>query len=305
MELESDLYIAEDSTLGRLKAYVKLAFQMHFAQKIILHGLFNARVTVLLFFMPWLLKKGYWIIWGGDLYVYQLSEKNLKWKTKEFFRRRIIKNIAYLVTGTSGDVTLARQWYGAKGQHIRCFNYPNNVFDENISELCDEHSGLRILVGNSANPSNNHKEVLDKLKIYEQQDIQVFCPLSYGDQNNAKQIGEYGRSILGNKFIEMKEFMSLEDYRNFLKTIDIAIFNHKRQQGFGNTLALLGYGKKVFIRKESTLNEVFESLGITVYDSQVFNLEPIDTNVAKKNYCIVQNEFSRSALVKSLEKWIQ
>lgn len=40
------------------------------------------------------------------------------------------------------------------------------------------------------------------------------------------------------------DFMDFNEYINFLSTIDIAIFNHKRQQGMGNIITLLGMGKK-------------------------------------------------------------
>ena len=65
-------FIAPDSsqfvTGGLPKWVFKLIYLAHGSRKIILHGLFDFRLIICLFFMPWLLKKCYWVIWGGDLY---------------------------------------------------------------------------------------------------------------------------------------------------------------------------------------------------------------------------------------------
>src|SRR5690606_3405679 len=100
-------------------------------------------------------------------------------------------------------------------------------------------STVNILVGNSADPSNNHLEILDKLLPYKDADIQIYTPLSYGDQDHAKLVSEYGKKLFSEKFSPVTDFMKEENYLNFLCSIDIAIFNHKRQQGMGNITTLL------------------------------------------------------------------
>ena len=42
--------------------------------------------------------------------------------------------------------------------------------------------------------------------------------------------------------------LPLSDYLKILGKIDIAIFNHERQQAVGNITSLLGLGKKVYIK---------------------------------------------------------
>lgn len=282
----------------------RIALAMILADKIVLHNLFNPYKVILLALMPWLLKKCYWVMWGGDLYVYQLGERKWKWKLSEFFRRPVIRNIGYLVTGTPGDVELARKWYGACGQHIRCFNYPSNVFKPVVYLEDKEHSGTNILVGNSADPSNNHKEVLDKLVLYKNNDIKIFCPLSYGNQEYAAGVIDYGKSIFGEKFFPMTDFLDRDKYLKYLQETDVAIFNHKRQQAFGNALMLLGYGKKVFVRKESTLNGVFEGIGLTVFNSEYIDIEKLSPELAARNSQIVIENFSKESLVASLKRWL-
>lgn len=287
---------------SRLWYYIEAVCRMHRAKKIILHGLFDIKLVVILFAMPWLLKKCYWVMWGGDLYVYQLGERNWKWKVREFIRRPVIKNMGHLLTYIPGDVELARQWYDAKGKHHECLMYLSNVIDPNIIQAAqaglEEHTGLNILVGNSADPSNNHIESLEKLLPYKEDKIKIFAPLSYGDQEHAKKVIERGKEWFGDKFVPLTSFMAFDDYLKLLKSIDIAIFNHKRQQAMGNTITLLGMGKTIFMRAGVSHYDFLKGLGIKLNDVENLELCRIARDEAKENAHVVRSYFSRATLVK-------
>lgn len=300
----NNVHLAKKGKLARLRHYFKVLIKMHQADKVILHGLFDIYLVIILFFTPWLLKKCYWVMWGGDLYAYKLAKHNWKRSVREFFRRSVIKKIGYLVTGTPGDADLARKWYQASGRHIVCFNYPSNTITElDVKERLDDT--LRIQLGNSADPTNRHEYLIDILSSYKSENIQIFAPLSYGDRLHAGLIIEKGKEIFGNKFIPLTDFMSVDEYREFQSKIDIAVFAHKRQQAFGNTLTLLGMGKKVFIDKSSTLNGVFKSYSIKVYDIEKFDIQRIKADVSTKNIENVKKNFSKDSLIQSLSKWVE
>lgn len=275
---------------------IKFIIELHRADKIILHGLFTMQHVFFLWAMPWLLRKCYWVMWGSDLYLYKLGAKDWRWKRNEFFRRPVIKNIGHLVTYIKGDVELARQWYGAKGEYVECLMYPSNLYKEyELSSKKD--SRLTILLGNSADPTNNHSEVLQELAQFKDKDIKVITPLSYGDQNYAQQIAQEGERLLGDKYQALTEFMPFDEYLKILAEVDVAIFNHRRQQAMGNTITLLGLGKKVYMRSDTTQWQFFGELGVEVADincledtlfvnefaSSVPNKEKIKTYFSKKN----------------------
>ena len=92
-------------------------------------------ITILFFLQPWLLKKCYWVVWGGDLYSYKLDKKNLKWHITQFFRRPVIRQMGHMATYVEGDVRLARQWYGAKGKYCECMMYPNIIYKDYLNEF--------------------------------------------------------------------------------------------------------------------------------------------------------------------------
>ncbi|ENM3767350.1 TDP-N-acetylfucosamine:lipid II N-acetylfucosaminyltransferase [Vibrio cholerae] len=294
------------TVFSRLKYYFEAIIRMHQAKKIVLHGIFDIKLNFILFFMPWLLKKCYWVIWGGDLYVYQLAEKNWKWKLREFLRRPVIKNMGHLITYVPGDVKLARQWYGAKGKYHECLMYLSNVVDPDIINAeqvrTEEHARLNILVGNSADPSNNHIELLEKLLPYKEDEIRIFVPLSYGDQEHAKKVIETGKTWFGDKFVPLTTFMEFDEYLKFLKNIDIAIFNHKRQQAMGNTITLLGMGKTVYMRAALSHYDFIIGLGLHVKDVAYLSLGKIDNEVSVTNSRFVSTYFSKENLKQQLSR---
>lgn len=282
-----------------ISAGLELAYQMNRAEKIILHGLFNKRVVQLLCIQPWLLKKCHWVIWGGDLYVHQLADQDWKWHIEEIFRRFAIHRFGHLVTATEGDADLARRWYKATGEYHDCFMYTSNLYkDYPIATKADPT--LHIQIGNSADPDNEHFEILQMLERHKNDDIRIYAPLSYGDPNHGHRVSDAGTRIFGEKFVALKSFMPLDEYLDFLSKIDIAIFNHRRQQAVGNIVALLGMGKKVYLRSDVTTWGLLEKSGARAYDSAWLNLDPIDGMTKTLNRQAIRKYFSERMLIDQL-----
>lgn len=287
----SRVYIEHDLSWFNLVMMFNLVRAMVKADKIIVHGLVSNDLVKLLWLMPWVLKKTYWVMLGLDLYRYQKRNTSFSSKFKEFFRRPVIKNMGHLVTYIKGDYELAQQWYGTKGQYHECFMYPSNLYKE-YDVPKKQHTGINILVGNSADPSNNHLDVFDKLEAFKAQDIKIYAPLTYGNPDYAKTIIEEGKQRFGDKFDAFMEHMPFNQYLDVLGKIDIAIFNHKRQQAMGNTITLLGLGKKVFMRSDVTQWEFFKSHDIVVYDIEYFEISQFDQSILDRNKETVKQYFS-------------
>jgi hypothetical protein len=293
---------AEDRS--RLQQLWSLSQALNQVDKIVLHGLFNPPLILLLFLQPWLLRRCYWIIWGGDLYVHSINRGDWRWRIKEWFRRPIIKRFGHLVTYVAGDIELARRWYGARGQHHECLVYPSNTF--RLTELPGEHhQGLHILVGNSADPSNEHLEVLRLLKDHEKDPTKVFVPLSYGNADYAKTVVEQGRRLLGERLVPLLEFTPYDSYLQMLAGIDIAIFNHRRQQGMGNIIALLGMGKTVCVRSDTTSWQTLTGMGIQLGDTLKLDLCTLTEEDVTRNRSIVTERFSEDVLVNQLRAMLE
>lgn len=284
--------------------FFELFLYMSRYDRIFLHSLSKTKVVFCLFFFPFICKKAYWLLWGGDMY-YRLSDDTIRAKKNlsNFIFKRVVGRLGFILTHINGDVSIAREQFGFKGKHLPCLLYPSNVFNQSHSTKKLGNKTINILLGNSSHASNNHHEILEKLRRYKDLDIKVYCPLSYGDKRYAKSIIELGHQFFGDKFIPITEFLSLSDYYALLNRIDIAIFNHWRQQAVGNIITLIGMGKTVYLRKEVTTVEMLMELGIEIQPINLNNFELIQLTQEqiKQNISIVKSRFSEKRLFKEYQ----
>jgi dTDP-N-acetylfucosamine:lipid II N-acetylfucosaminyltransferase len=273
---------------------------MNRAEKVILHNLFNNHLLYLLSLQPWLLGKCCWVLWGGDLYIHQATVKNWRWKKDELFRKFVFSRLGLITTTVPGDYRLAQNWYGAKGKFVHNLMYPSHLFRQSVPVDPVRRAPIQIHVGNSADPSNHHKEIIDKLASLDQQEFIVYVPLSYGQPSYRDEIIAYGRQKLGKRFVPMTEFMASREYDRYMDGIDIAIFNHRRQQGMGNTIALLGMGKTVWLRSDVTPWDYFTSIGLKLYDAAgTLSLGMLSAEQSLRNRETCRQHFTKAALLKA------
>jgi len=212
----------------------------------------------------------------------------------------VIKKMGYCITYIKGDYELAQKWYGAKGEYHECFMYPSNLYKKYNIKV-KEHGTINIQLGNSADPTNNHIEVLEKLTKYKDENIKIYTPLSYGDEEYAKSVIIKGKELFGEKFVPLVEFIPFEKYLEFLSEIDIAIFAHKRQQAMGNTITLLGLGKKVYMRSDTTPWQLFNDIDVKVFDVDDIRIDVIDEEIKKENQKKIREYFSEENYLKQLQ----
>jgi 4-alpha-L-fucosyltransferase (fuc4NAc transferase) len=273
------------------------------AEKIFFHGLFDVRLIPFLYVFKGFLKKSYWIIWGGDLYCYQNRKKNFIKKLYYKLEDYVKGNFWGYITLNKGDYRLAQQYYGAHGKNYVNQLYPTTLYkDMKFKEFRKEEEIINIQIGNSANPSNNHYEILDKLfKIKGNNEIKIFCILSYGGTKKyVKSIIEYGDKLFGKDFIPIVEFMNFEEYLKYVNNIDIIIFAHKRQQGVGNLTAFLSMKKTIVLRSDVTTYKSYLENGIKVKSFEnLDNLEKFDEKILEDNKEIAKTIYSLEVFTKS------
>ena len=265
---------------------------MQNAEKIILHGIWYDELCEMLLLDPSFLKKTYWVMWGGDFY---FPEK------QSFLKKQVIKKMGHLITYIKGDYELVKESYSVTATQYKCFMYPSNLYKEYDlkSKKCKT---INIQVGNSADYTNNHLEIFEKLKKYKNEDINIFVPLSYGNQEYAKDVIKKGNEIFKNKFTALTHLMPLEKYIEFLGAIDIAIFAHKRQQTMGNASTLLGLGKKVYMRGDTTSFHFFSDIGVKVFDIDNIELKALSNDEKNKNNHNIREYFSKRNYLNQLKK---
>lgn len=267
------------------------------AKKIFWHHLEKRRYLFLYIFRNFL-KKSYWIIWGtgGDEerkdFFYNFIKKI------EFF---VLGNFKGYITHVKGDYEIIKKQTNCNGKYYDCFVYPSNLYKE-ISLKKYKKRSLYIQVGNSAQNCNNHLEIFEKLKLYKNKNIKIFCILSYGDEGNKENIIKKGKEIFKEKFFPIVDFMDFHKYMEFLSRVDIAIFAHDVQKAAGNITSLLSMKKTVYLKKSVTTYEMLKKLGIEVKDFDEFeNLEKFNEDILEKNNKIIKERFSEKRLIEDLK----
>lgn len=275
---------------------------LHNSKKIYIHGIFEKYLLIFFFIFRKYLKKSNWIIWGGDLYSYRNRKKGFLRKIYYKMEDYVKGNFKGYITHIKGDYELAKKWYGAKGKYYDCFMYPSNLYKNlDIKEIKKEY--IAIQVGNSAIETNNHFEILKKLENYKNQNIKIYCPLSYGNKRYAKKVIKRGNELFGEKFIPMTEFLEYSKYLEFLSQIDIAIFAHDRQQAVGNITSLLSMKKTVYLKERVTTYSMLKELGVKVKLFDILDsLERFEDDILEKNKEIIRERFSEKRLIEDWKK---
>lgn len=212
------------------------------------------------------------IAWGADIYnsIFRLKKKvigvrdifsRLKVRFYEKIKKILMRKVRLYMTFACDDINIINGFYGANGFQFDCL-YPSTVNLEDLNKIKKTrkdtikdtikgtHRSIMILLGNSASDTNQHIQMLDILAKYKNENLSIICPLSYGDKEYAVKIKNYGLKLFGDKFIPLMEYMSPVEYANILGKVDIAVFNHNRQQATGNIEILAYLGKKIFIRSD-------------------------------------------------------
>ena len=295
--------IANSQNISNYKNFLSffdLLLKLFQADKVIVHGLFHWKLLTFLFCNLWVLKKSYWVIWGGDLYGKGASSKLINFIYMKM-KGIIIKRFGFLVTYVPGDVEFARKHFKAQGQYRECIVYLSNIVTEEIEFINSSNETKNILVGNSAADTNNHLVVFDILKKMNDQNFKIISPLSYGSPSYRNIIIAEGNKNWGSRFQSITDFMPYASYLNLLSQVDIAIFAHNRQQAMGNIIQLLARGKTIYLKNQTTTSEFLEKLGVSFFYLTNSELKILDVVTRQHNKEIIENYFSINNLKKQLE----
>lgn len=277
-----------------LSLFFKLCFK---ANRIVLHG-----DPLLHFFIvfPLFIKKTSWLIYGQELY-----SLNKETGTRSLIKKFVLSRVKNHITHIKGDSDLANSLLKSRAKFIYSPMYLSNVVDtlQFHPTKVSEKNKLTLMVGNSTDPTNNHKAIFEKILKY-QDDIElIYCPLSYGMYDDYKnEIKALGQELFGNKFVPIEKFMSFDEYKTFLASVDIVIFNHNRQEAMGVTLTLLSLGKIIYVSPHTTSYESLTRRGCQIYDIALIDSEglKIDRDVSQ-NTGFLNQYYSKKVYNESLE----
>ncbi|KEJ92147.1 hypothetical protein EH55_05270 [Synergistes jonesii] len=279
-ERDDILYLCEGGKLKKARYLYRLFSN---ADNIIIHGMFigTLPVAILALFRKFH-KKLAWIEWSGDIWLWKRDENCLKDKIINKLNHRIREVIPYIVMTAPTDEERFKSEFktGAKCVYIalptRRNGNSNDAIDAVRPPQKPEDSPIRIQIGHNMFQFNNHIKILDSLKKFADEDIEIFIPMAYGDSGLNGQYGgwEYvnmvkkkASRLFGEKLDLLTRVIPLDEYTAKLWNVDIAIFGSERICGAANIYMLIYMGKKVFLPGTSEYYKFFVDKGIKVFDT--------------------------------------
>lgn len=270
------------------------------SEKIVFSGIFGIEYFLYFLFDKKIWKKIYINFWGGDFYSFKDKSKNRKYIYNVICKCKclLFSDYDYQVLTKLFKIEKEYKFTFFPGYKYNIKQYSMNKKDNIINH------DIKILLGNSATKENQHIDALNKLSKYSSKKITIYCPLSYGNEKYADTVTEHGQKLFGDHFQPITKFMDYDKYIELLSSCDMAIFNHNRQQSFGNIMMALALGLKVYINEENTLYYVFTNLGCNVYNFSDLNNDTYFDFIRYSNKEIKQNYESIKGLQKKvIDSW--
>lgn len=214
---------------------------------------------------------------------------------QNMFRKQIkciglIKNVITLAPNDDFELI---NYYGLQANSFH-INYLDPIFLNTPKN--EPIVGDNILLGNSAEYTNNHYDALDILSGINLGSKRVIIPVSYGDRNNGQFVAEYAVKKLGKNAKPLLDFMPINEYTSILNSCEISIMPHIRQQALGNTVKLILNGSNVYFNKESNVYKFFMSNGFFVSKLEDLSLlRTLTLEEKKHNYSLIEKFFGCQA----------
>lgn len=178
-----------------------------------------------------------------------------------------------------------------------------NILKEKINENVLKSNN--ILIGNSADPSNNHIDAFKKIAKFDLKERKVIVPLSYGgSQAYIDYVIAKGNYYFGENFVPLINFMTLQEYNQIISSCGFVIFNHIRQQAVGNIITLGYMGAKFFLNEKSPVYKYYKSLGMNIYTTKSISKTELNENLSFEKYNLNKKIFFENYSEKAVKQKI-
>lgn len=281
-----------------------------------------------------------WIGWGGDYYWLIDSCKNfdiflpetaklLKLplqnsviqvvikKLKKLFRHnkfKTVNKITHFSPTFQEEYDLIKSTYtGFKPEYVE-WNYgyiTPELIQKYSSYYCTDD---KILIGNSATPTNNHADIFLQLESV-LKGKKIILPLNYGDKNYKLKVKTAAIQRFGSNVQILDSFMPVDDYDRILLQCRNVIVGSMRQQAVGTIITSMYMGANIFIFKDSINYKYFKGHGFHIFTVEELASKPelldhklsedqINANREKINYLwsIDKNRKTIENLLSNIEK---
>lgn len=171
-------------------------------------------------------------------------------------------------------------------------------------------AGEDVLLGNSADPSNNHLDAIDLLREIGIGDGKLVVPLNYGRRDVAQAVARCATEAFGERAIILSDWLSIDAYNAVVSSCGTVVMNHLRAQAIGNISMALYKGAKVYLRAENPLYAHYRNLGAEIFaiddlSGSASIREPLSREARLRNKALMQEEWSERSIEKRVGQIIR
>lgn len=182
---------------------------------------------------------------------------------------QIFNHINALVALSPGDMHLIEKLYPT----ANCENIPY-IASREIKRKEKKGRNINIMISHSGWPHNQHFYSFELLSSYAFENIDVFCPLCYGDKVYIEDVIKRGKEIFGDKFHYFVDLKSTEEYDDFLHSIDVYVSAAAIQTGLYALMTTMLSGAKAYIT--GNLYSSMKEYGFIVNDLKTLSDLPFE-----------------------------
>lgn len=226
------------------------------------------QLIMMLFFRN-MFKKMVWIEWGADLYEYSgfYSGSRILTSIYENFCRSVRSFVAIF----EPDIAEYRKLFGNKNR-IFCAPYS---FAEKQDGLPPQgptikfHSfgddGVRrVLVCHRCYALTDPIGSIEALSKYNKNNLSIVIPFGGGNPDYIAKAVERAHLLFGTNVELIEKYLSLENLIALVESVDVLVFNSKRQIALGTIYIAFLARKKVYLSEEGVMYGYFRNIGIPV-----------------------------------------
>ena len=257
------------------------------------------------------LRKIVWRSWGHDaIFPYQLHKGkimgNLVKRALRLVWKRQIKSFQMICGANLVDEVNFRDLFG----DVRSCRFLYQILRHNETEPLVNNSGttiksvdiVNILVGHSGYSNDNHIAMLNKLMVYRNKPVQLHLVLSYGNKEYIDEVKKYAVAQWKDKVTIHDNFMPMEQYRELIHSMDLAIFDGINSYALSNIDMLLRAGKKLIVNPNGLIKRAFDLDSIPHLTSDTAFDLPFEEFIAPAIYT---EESGKQLLLQTYEEKIQ
>lgn len=156
--------------------------------------------------------------------------------------------------------------------------------------------GNNILVGNNANPFNNHLDAFLDIQEFPFSFENVICPLSYGDKSKNDFIISEGNKVFKDRFYPITDFLKYEDYIKNIISCKFVFINSIKQNALGNIVVMLYLGAYIILDERNPVYVFFKKLGIQIYSIEDAKLGLFDDINLMRTRLVLKDIWGRDSI---------